>query len=135
MIILIIFIDKKVTVPYLGFKLLVSLYLLVSYIISHVNMALSSDICSIHDTDESKVEVLNQKNLVLEMDFMPTDSQCTRSDWPFYWIYFTNWSWTLLCFSFLFDTSLVILRYRKERKEFHCFIGESKASSNEKGNV
>ena len=128
-----IFLEEKVTSSYLVFKLSVSVYLLVSYVISHVQYALSSEICSIQDSNKSQVDALNQINIVLEKDFETSDSQCTRSDWPYYWIYFTNWGWTLLCFSFLFDTTLVILRYRKERKNVHHLIGVSKASSIEKG--
>ena len=74
------------TLAYLLFKVLISVYLIVAYIISHVTYALSE--CS------------------------------GSSDWPFYWIYFSNWSWTLLVVSFLFDTILVIMRF-KEQKRCH----------------
>ena len=128
-----IFLEEKVTLSYLVFKLSVSAYLLISYVISHMQFALSSEICSIQDNDNSQVDALNQKNMVVEKDFEASNSQCTRSAWPYYWIYFTNWGWTLLCFSFLLDTTLVTLRYRKERKNVHHLIGKPKASSIEKG--
>ena len=41
------------------------------------------------------------------------------SDWSFYWIYFTNWSWTLLVASFIFDTVLVTLRYIEQKKSIN----------------
>ena len=77
-------IEGGVTLAYLSFKVLVSLYLMVAYIISHVTYAISVFSGS--------------------------------SDWPFYWIYFTCWSWTLLVVSFLFDTIMVIMRYREQKQ-------------------
>ena len=46
-------------------------------------------------------------------------SKCEQSAWPYYWIYFTNWSWTLFVTSFLFDTTLVALRFYEERKSIN----------------
>ena len=46
-------------------------------------------------------------------------SNCEQSAWPYYWIYFTNWSWTLFVTSFLFDTTLVALRFNEERKSIN----------------
>ena len=125
-----LFLDEKVALPYLLFKILVCFYLIAAYIISHVDYAISSESCAIKmGGDNQNVIPVNQHSVV-----DTSVSLCTRSDWPYYWIYFTNWSWTLLCVSFLFDTILVVLRYKNERKHVHHVVGEMKNNSNAKGN-
>ena len=38
------------------------------------------------------------------------------SVWPYYWLYFTSWSFNLFVLSVLFDTSLVCYRFFQEHK-------------------
>ena len=99
--------DDRVTFPYLLFKLVVSIYFLASYVVSHISWAVYPEGYGIKQNDATV--------------------------WPYYWIYLTNWSWTLICLSFWIDTCLVILRYRKEKKHLHHADGESKITSGLKG--
>ena len=124
--------EEKVTLPYLLFKIVISFYLLVAYIISHVTSAISSESCAIKQNGTSSKNFPDHTHIV-DDESNPSASTCTLSDWPYYWIYFTNWSWTLLCLSFLLDTTLVGLRYRKERMHLHHIVGESKTASADKG--
>ena len=103
-----------------------------AYIISHVTIAISSESCAIKQNVTSSKDVPDHKHIVHD-ESNPSASTCTLSDWPYYWIYFTNWSWTLLCLSFLLDTTLTVLRYRKERMHLHHIVGESKTASADKG--
>ena len=114
------------------FKIVISFYLLVAYIISHVTSAISSESCAIKQNGTSSKNFPDHTHIV-DDESNPSASTCTLSDWPYYWIYFTNWSWTLLCLSFLLDTTLVGLRYRKERMHLHHIVGESKTASADKG--
>ena len=111
--------EEKVTISYLLFKLMISLYLVAAYIVSHVGFAINHDTC---------VMIENGNN----QDVLNTISYCcTGSDWPYYWIYITRWNWTLICISFWFDSTLVFLRYMKEKKQLKHIIG-SKITSIEK---
>ena len=95
-----------------------------AYIISHVTIAISSESCGIKQNVTSSQDIPDNKHIVHD-ESNPSAYTCTLSDWPYYWIYFTNWSWTLLCLSFLLDTTLTSLRYRKERMHLHHVVGES----------
>ena len=97
-----------------------------AYIVSHVEIAISSASCAIKQNGTSSQGVPVPKHIA-DGESNPSASTCTLSDWPYYWIYFTNWTWTLLCLSFLLDTTFTILRYRKERMHLHHVVGESKA--------
>ena len=125
--------ENKVTISYLLFKLLVSLYFLASYVVSHIDQAIYSESYGIKQNDATLKDASDHKHTVRNESLITSASMSTRSDWPYYWIYFTNWSWTLLCLSFLLDTTLVSLRYRKERMHLHHIVGESKTASADKG--
>jgi hypothetical protein len=85
---------------------------MVAYIISHVVFAssYSGKICT--------KELRNETATIIENGFEKMGSDCSgkRSDWPFYWIYMTYWGYTLIIFSFLYDTIMVILRFIEEKK-------------------
>ena len=123
--------EEKVTLSYLLFKLMISLYLIAAYIVSHIGFAISSDSCDIKENGNNQ-DLLNNKNSDIEQDLETAISYCCiGSDWPYYWIYFTYWSWTLICISFWLDSTLVLLRYMKERKQLNHVNG-SKITSIEK---
>ena len=113
------------TLAYISFKILTSMYLMVSYIISHLIYA------STYSDRNSANKLTIKERADFENDFekmriakcfgynlpMPDVNHVSRkSDWPYYWIYFTNWSWTLLVASFFLDTSLVMLRFREQKQ-------------------
>ena len=106
---------------YLSLKSAVSVYLLFSYVISHVDFVLrqSRINCKINRKDITAITITSigeqeSRNVSEDMG-----SKCEQSAWPYYWIYFTNWSWTLFVTSFLFDTTLVALRFYEERKSIN----------------
>ena len=76
---------EKVTITYLLFKLMISLYLLAAYIVSHTGFAISFDSCDIIENGNNQ-DVSNNKN----SDIKSISYCCTGSDWPYYWIYITN---------------------------------------------
>ena len=87
---------------------------MISYVISHVKYALS------YSGKNCTTEVRNETTTEFKNEFgnITTDSDCSgnKSDWPFYFIYLTSWSYTLIVLSFLFSTILVALRFIEEKK-------------------
>ena len=107
-----------------------------TYIVSHIDQAMCSEGYGIKQNDVNEQEgsdLEHTLNNIGEEIFTTSASLHIRSDWPYYWIYFTNWSWTLICLSFWIDTTLVVLRYRKEKKHLHHVVSESKTTSSDKG--
>jgi hypothetical protein len=93
------------------------MYLVISYIICHVTYAFSYSVRNCTNT------LQNEEIVGFENGFEATVVDCNRhpyssrtSDWPFYWIYFTNWSWTVFVVSFFFDTSLTMMRFREQKQ-------------------
>ena len=125
--------ENKVTISYLLFKLLVSLYFLASYVVSHVDQAIYSESYGIKQNDVTLKDASDHKNTVRNESLITSASMSTRSDWPYYWIYFTNWSWTLICSCFWIDTTLVVIRYINEKKHLHYVVGKSKITASEEG--
>ena len=128
--------EDKVTLPYLLFKRLVSFYLLATCIVSHIDQAIYSESYGIQQNNVGQRDCNNLDhpfNTVDEENCTTSTSLRTRWEWPYYWIYFTNWNWTLICLSFWFDTTFVALRYRKEKRQLHRVAGESKITSTVKG--
>ena len=114
-------VGDRVSTMYLSLKSAVSVYLLFSYVISHVDFVLrqSRINCQINRKDITAITITSigeqeSRNVSEDMG-----SKCEQSAWPYYWIYFTNWSWTLFVTSFLFDTTLVALRFYEERKSIN----------------
>jgi len=123
--------EAKVTISYLLFKFMISLYIIAAYIVSHIRYAITYDSCEIKGNGNNQ-DVPNNKNSEIEKDLETSISNCCiGSDWPYYWIYFTCWSWTLICISFWLDSTLVFLRYMKERKQ-RKLVNGSKITSIEK---
>ena len=125
--------ENKVTISYLLFKLLVSLYFLASYVVSHIDQAIYSESHGIKQNDITLKDASDHKHTVRNESLITSASMSTISDWPYYWIYFTNSSWTLICSCFWIDTTLVVLRYMNEKKHLHHFVGESKITASEEG--
>ena len=117
------------------FKLSISFYLLASYIISHVESALGPVKCGTSRNNESETGNPVPKTEIVKTDSVTSDFICPQSEWPYYGIYFTNWSWTFMCISFWLDTTLVCLRYNAERKHVQQAKGESNIISNHKNNL
>ena len=118
------------------FKLLVSFYLLATYIVSHIDQALCSESYGTKQNDTSQQDCSDFEqpfNTAGKENCTASAFLCSRSDWPYYWIYFTNWNWTLTCLSFWIDSTLVVLRYRKEKRHVHTVVGESNTTSGVKG--
>ena len=133
--ILLYLLENRVTIQYLVFKLSISFYLLASYIISHVESALGPVKCVTNRNDESETGNSIPKTEIVKTDSVTSDFICPQSEWPYYGIYFTNWSWTLMCISFWLETTLVCLRYNAERKQVHQTKGESNIIPNHKSNL
>ena len=104
-----------------------------AYVVSHINKALFSENYAKEQNGTSQNDVSDQKHTVVDENHIASTSLRTSWDWPYYWIYFTYWSWTLICLSFWIDTTLVVLRYRKEKARLHYVVGESKNTSCVKG--
>jgi len=119
--------EAKVTLSYLLYKLMISLYLIVAYIVSHIGQVIMYETCEIMENGNKQavsIFILNNKNSDIEKrEEDSISSCCPGSYWPYYWIYFTNWSWTLICISFWFDSILVLLRYIKENKQLNHVNG------------
>ena len=110
--------ENKVSFTYLSFKVLVSGYLVLAYVIGHVEYAVrpSRNYChDLLDTQKNISDNLSEKNGT-KNDFLSLDDNCEISSSRYFWIYFTNWSFTVLVISFLFDSVLVTLRFMKEKK-------------------
>ena len=91
--------------------------------------------CVTNGNNESETGNPVNKTEIVKTDSVTSDFICPQSEWPYYGIYFTNWSWTLMCISFWLDTTLVCLRYNAERKHVHQANGESKIISDHKSNL
>ena len=91
--------------------------------------------CETNRNNESETGNPVPKTEIVKTDSVTPDFICPQSEWPYYGIYFTNWSWTLMCISFWLDTTLVCLRYNAERKHVHQATGESDIISNHKNNL
>ena len=111
----------RVGTIYLSLKSAVSAYLLFSYVISHVDFVLrqSRINCKINRKDPTAITITSNDGQDSRNVSDDIASKCEQSAWPYYWIYFTNWSWTLFVTSFLFDTTLVALRFYEERKSIN----------------
>ena len=111
----------RVSTIYLSLKSAVSAYLLFSYAISHVDFVLrqSRINCKINRKDPTAITITSNDGQESRNVSEEIASKCEQSAWPYYWIYFTNWSWTLFVTSFLFDTTLVALRFYEERKSIN----------------
>ena len=111
----------RVGTIYLSLKSAVSAYLLFSYVISHVDFVLrqSRINCKINRKDPTAITITSNEGQESRNVSDDIASKCEQSAWPYYWIYFTNWSWTLFVTSFLFDTTLVALRFYEERKSIN----------------
>ena len=110
-----LFLDDKVSPYYLAFKTLCSIYLIVAYVLSHFEFVwkphfylcdeeTKNDITN--TTENAKNSTADAKKHLCELD----------SVWPYYWLYFTSWSFNLFVLSVLFDTSLVCYRFFQEHK-------------------
>ena len=112
---------------------MISFYFLASYVVSHISQAVSSEGHEMKQNDATIKDISGQKHTVFNESVINSAFLRISSDWPYYWIYFTNWSWTLICLSFWIDTCFVIHRYRKGKKHLHHAAGESKITSSLEG--
>ena len=105
----------KVSPYYLAFKTLCSIYLIVAYVLSHFEFVWKPQfyLCDketkndiTNTTENVKNSTVDAKKHLCELD----------SVWPYYWLYFTSWSFNLFVLSVLFDTSLVCYRFFQEHK-------------------
>ena len=116
--------DERVTISYLIYKIIISVYLMATYVICHVKYA--SSYCGENGTNEIrklKATTGVKNNSVLSR--MDSDCGDNRSDWPYFWLYLTNWSYTLIILSFSFSTILVIIRFIEEKRCLHRDVEEN----------
>ena len=100
--------DGRLSYSYLCYKIVLSGYIVSAYILSHLNYYWkekdSNNIqCYVNQTDDGKSNQTSTE---------------TSSSWPYYFLYLSNWCFTVFVFSFLLDASLVLRRYIKENKRF-----------------
>lgn len=99
---------KNVSIVYLGFKLIVSTYLIAAYVLSHFHFYWKPDfLCNKEDIDDEDSNTSKETEYLCNLE----------SVWPYYWLYFTSWSFNLFVVSILVDTILVLYRYINENKK------------------
>ena len=102
-----VFSEGRVTKPYLTFKVFGSIYLIVAYVLSHLQFYWKPSFlkCNEEHPVSENVSVKDQKYLEEKKHLCDLDSV-----WPYYWLYFTNWSFNLFTICVLLDTTLVVYR-------------------------
>ena len=109
------YLGDKVSPYYLAFKTICSIYLIVAYVLSHFEFVWKPQfyLCDEetrndlrNTTENASNSTADAKKHLCELD----------SVWPYYWLYFTSWSFNLFVLSVLFDTSLVCYRFFQEHK-------------------
>jgi hypothetical protein len=120
-------------------------YIALAYIISHINYIWQEvQYCSFENhlttieehlttaplttvENSSNIRQLEQTALNLsETEQLNGGSPTLYSKWPYYWIYFSNWCFSLFTISLILDASLVTRRYLKENKVFETSVGLEK---------
>ena len=67
----------------------------------------------------------SKTNLSLNVTNQTTPDHNTgilNSKWPYYWLYFSNWCFTVFVISFVADTVLVMKRYLLENVQFKNIV-------------
>ena len=107
------FIDGRLALSYVWFKIILTAYVSFAYIINHVDYGLQ------------KLSPCSSTNHSSNLSFMDITTNISNhghsklhSRWPFYWMYFDNWCFSIFTLCLIVDTSLVIRRYIKENKKF-----------------
>ena len=99
------------SIAYIGFKLVISAYLIAAYVLSHLHFYWKPDfLCNKENDLDLEDEDSNTSK--------ETEHLCNlESTWPYYWLYFTSWSFNLFVLSIFVDTILVLYRYLNENKK------------------
>ena len=136
------FSEGRLASSYLCYKIVISLYFALAYIISHVNYfwqevkycSFDNHLTTIDEhftstplttiENSSTISQLEQTTLNLsKTEELNGENPTLYSKWPYYWIYFSNWCFGLFTISLIIDASLVTRRYLKENKVFETSVG------------
>ena len=119
--------ERKVSSTYLVFKLVISVYIIIAYVYSHLQFAWK------HIEYECDKNVISNSTLDTKMEkkLEEKDHLCNLpSTWPYYWLYLTMWSFNFYTISIILDTSLVVYRFLIEKKNYEKTKSIEESSSN-----
>ena len=106
-----IFAEERVSIPYLAFKVFVGMYLIVAYLLSHLQFYWKPDFLKCNEESDAK------KNFT-EKYLHEWNHLCgLKSVWPYYWLYFTSWSFNIFTICVLLDLILVVYRFINTNKK------------------
>ena len=105
--------ERKVSSTYVVFKLVISGYIIIAYVYSHLQFAWKH---IEYECDKNFI-LNNTIDTEMEQRLIEKDHLCNLpSTWPYYWLYLTMWSFNFYTISIILDTSLVAYRFLTERK-------------------
>ena len=119
--------ERKVSITYLVFKLIISAYIIIAYVYSHLQFAWK------HIEYECDKNVISNStiNTKMEKKLEEKDHLCNLpSTWPYYWLYLTMWSFNFYTISIILDTCLVVYRFLIEKKNIEKNKNIEELSSN-----
>ena len=87
------FLERKVSTAYLLYKLIISSYLVIAYVLSHLQFAWKHDEYGCDELDDM-VNAIRESNDTKQLEkFEEKHHLCSLSSaWPYYWLYLTMWS-------------------------------------------
>ena len=112
------FSEDRVSIGYLAFKVIISIYLVVAYVLSHFQFYWKKP--DDYKCNEYNVKIPSVNNYTKEEEAKQEEIKhlCDlESAWPYYWLYLTSWSFNIFTLCIFLDTSLVIYRYIDEKKK------------------
>ena len=124
------FLDGRPTTANTIYKIIGSIYLAVAYVLSHIDFHWKP-----YGQCQEPFNVTDSNRTINNTGFRNGYGCNGISLWPYYWLYFTNWSFNLIVISVILDTILVLKRKMNEKKvhdksvEF-CKSEESVVSKN-----
>ena len=129
------FSDQKVSTAYFGFRLIISIYIVVAYVLSHLQFAWK------HYEYKCDGEIDENRSLKHANDtnkFEEKNHLCSLSSvWPYYWLYLTMWSFNFFTICVFLDTGLVSYRvyvqYKNHQKAETLEEASSYSSASELG--
>ena len=106
--------DGGLSYRYVSYKIVFSIYLVAVYILSHLDYYWQQ-LTPCSSKANLSLNVTNQTS-------PDHDTSILNSKWPYYWLYFSNWCFTLFVITFVVDTFLVMKRYLLENVQFKNIV-------------
>jgi len=109
--------ERKVSIAYLLYKLFISSYLVIAYVLSHLQFAWKHDEYKCDEVNDMN-NAMSESNDTKQLEKLEEKNHlCSLSSiWPYYWLYLTMWSFNFYTICIFLDTGLVFYRYLKENK-------------------